>query len=639
MLGRTDSRARALAILVVFALLAGSLGVRLAYWQVVRRDELAAMAIRQSSMSYDIPAKRGSIYDRTGTVVLATTVSRDLLAAYPAELTPNRRAQVAQRLVTLLGLEGDAADELTQRMESDAPYKVLARDLAPEVSDEIRQLSTGDDPALSGLVLEPQPVRVYPQPGGAPATTLAAQALGFVNREGAGQYGIEQYYQDQLAGMPRVVAAQKDAVGNLVPDTSTVIDPGYPGQDLTLTLDAGLQVAVEQELLAAWIADRAKAVSAVVMDPYTGEIYAYGSYPSYDENDYQAIAASDPGRFVDPIVSSVYEPGSVFKMLTSIAALSTGTVTMNTIINDTGKLVLDHGTSHVDDADHRPMGRLRYQDAIAYSRNVVAAKVALKLGNTTRQSAQILYGTWRQLGFGALTGIDLASEVPGLMRDPADHRWAQVDVANGAFGQGVAVTPIQLAQAYAAMVNGGILVQPKMVKAVGGADTSAAYRGRVITDRLSATLRKLMRHVVSSVSFYRTRTLIPGFEVGGKTGTAQIWDSARGKWKVNLFNYSFIGYIGRSRGHPDLVVAVRIEEGTPTVVRLGQLEMPVMSFELFRRIAHDAINTPDLLTDTHPIPAAVLAERAAVAGPSGPDPVPETMSDIAGSSPPTPSDP
>jgi cell division protein FtsI/penicillin-binding protein 2 len=639
MLGRTDSRARALAILVVFALLAGSLGVRLAYWQVVRRDELAAMAIRQSSTSYDIAAKRGSIYDRTGTVVLATTVSRDLLAAYPAELTPNRRAQVAQRLVTLLGLEGDAADELTQRMESDAPYKVLAHDLAPEVSDEIRQLSTGDDPALSGLVLEPQPVRVYPQPGGAPATTLAAQALGFVNREGAGQYGIEQYYQDQLAGMPRVVAAQKDAVGNLVPDTSTVIDPGYPGQDLTLTLDAGLQVAVEQELLAAWIADRAKAVSAVVMDPYTGEIYAYGSYPSYDENDYQTIAVSDPGRFVDPIVSSVYEPGSVFKMLTSIAALSTGTVTMNTIVNDTGKLVLDHGTSHVDDADHRPMGRLRYQDAIAYSRNVVAAKVALKLGNTTHQSAQILYGTWRQLGFGSLTGIDLASEVPGLMRDPADHRWAEVDVANGAFGQGVAVTPIQLAQAYAAMVNGGILVQPRMVKAVGGADTSAAYKGRVITGRLSATLRRLMRHVVSSVSFYRTRTLIPGFEVGGKTGTAQIWDSAKGKWKVNLFNYSFIGYIGRNRGHPDLVVAVRIEEGTPTVVRLGQLEMPVMSFELFRRIAHDAINTPDLLTDTHPIPTAVLAEGAGVAGSPGPDPVPKTMSDIAGSSPPTTSDP
>jgi stage V sporulation protein D (sporulation-specific penicillin-binding protein) len=168
--------------------------VRLAYWQVVRRDELAAMAIRQSSTSYDIPARRGSIYDRTGTVVLATSVSRDLLAAYPRLLTPTRRAEVAQRLVQLLGLEGDAAVTLTERMESDAQYKVLARDLDPDMSTEIRRLSSGDDPALSGLQLEPEPVRVYPQPGGAPDTTLAAQVLGFVNREGQGQYGIEQYY-------------------------------------------------------------------------------------------------------------------------------------------------------------------------------------------------------------------------------------------------------------------------------------------------------------------------------------------------------------------------------------------------------------------------------------------------------------
>jgi stage V sporulation protein D (sporulation-specific penicillin-binding protein) len=624
MLGRTDSRARALVVLLVFVLVAGSLGVRLAYWQVTRRDELAAMAVRQSSMSYEIPSRRGSIYDRTGTVALATTVSRDLLAATPRGLTPERRVEVARELVRLLGLEGDAADSLTSKMVSDAEYKVLARDLDPALSDQIRAELAGDQPKLSGLELVPEPVRVYPQPGGAPDSTLAAHLLGFVNRDGQGQYGVEQYYQDQLAGSPRRVAAQKDASGNPVPDTSTVLDPGYPGQDMTLTIDASLQVAVEQELLATWIADRATRVSAVVMDPYTGEVYAYGSYPSYDENDYQAIATNDPSRFIDPIVSTVYEPGSVFKMLTSIAAFSTGTVTMNTIVNDTGTLMLDHGRSHVDDADHRPMGRLRYQDAIAYSRNVVAAKVALKLGSTTQQSARILYGTWQKLGFGALTGIDTANEVPGLLRDPATRRWAEVDVANGAFGQGVAVTPIQLAQAFSAMVNGGVLVQPRVVKAIGGSDTAAIYRGRVISEDLSKTLRKLMHHVVSSVSFYRTRTLIPGFEVGGKTGTAQIWDAEKGRWKVDKFNYSFIGYIGRQAGHPDLVVAVRIEEGTPTVIRLGQLEMPVMSFELFRRIAHDAINTPDLLTDTHPIPPLAGDDPASA------DAAPMTVEDATG---------
>ncbi len=622
MLGRTDSRARALVILLAFVLAAGTLGVRLAYWQVARRDELAAMAVKQSSTDAVTPATRGSIYDRTGTVVLATSVNRDLLAANPNLLAPKRRAEVAARLVQILGLEGDAAAALTSKMTSEAKYAVLARDLDPAASDEIRRLSSGDHPQLSGLVLDPQPFRVYPQPGGAPGSTLAAQLLGFVNRQGQGQYGVEQYYQDQLAGMPRRVAAHTDAAGNVVPDSSTVLDPGYPGQDITLTIDASLQVAVEQELLAAWIADRAKAVSAVVMDPYTGEIYAYGSYPSYDENDYQAVAASDPSRFLDPIASTVYEPGSVFKMLTSKAALANGTVTMNTVINDTGILHLDKGRSHVDDADHRPMGRMKYKDAIAYSRNVVAAKVALRLGKTTAQSAQILYDTWQQMGFGALTGIDVANEVPGLMHDPAQRRWAQVDVANAAFGQGVAVTPIQLAQAYAAMVNGGTLVQPRVVKAIGNTETAAIYKGRVMSKALSTTLTKLLRHVVSSVAFYRSRTLIPGFDVGGKSGTAQIWDETKHQWKVNLFNYSFIGYIGRQTGHPDLVVAIRIEEGTPTVARLGELEMPVMSFELFRRIAHDAINTPDLLTDTHPVPELLNDESAA------PDPA-SAMSDAA----------
>jgi stage V sporulation protein D (sporulation-specific penicillin-binding protein) len=602
MLGRTDSRTRALLLLVAFVVLAGSLGARLAYWQVVRADELAAKAVKQSSMRYEIPSERGSIYDRTGTVVLATSVSRDLLAANPKLLTPERRAQVASRLVELLGLEGDAADSLTARMTSEKEYVTLARDLEPATSDRIRAMSAGKDPELSGLILEPQQVRLYPQAGGGPSTTLAAHLLGFVNREGAGQYGVEQYYQDDLAGMGSVVAAQRDASGNAVPDTSTVLEKGYAGQNLTLTIDASLQVAVEQELLSAWIADRAKRVSAVVMDPYTGEVFAYASYPSFDANDYQAIATKDPGVFIDPIVSTVYEPGSVFKMVTATAALGDGTVTTKSKIRDTGTLRLDGGRARVDDADHKAMGVMAFEDAVAYSRNVVAAKVALKLRKTLRASSARLFEEWRTLGFGEPSGIDVANEVGGLVRDPNVTPWRQIDLANGAFGQGIAVTPIQLAQAYAAMLNGGVLVQPRVVKAVGDRETSPIAHGRVMSEKLSGTLTKLMNHVITEVDFYRSRTLIPGFEVGGKTGTAQIWDNDRKAWKVNLFNYSFIGYVAREPGRPDLVVAVRIEEGTPTVVRLGHLEMPVMSFELFRRIAHNAINTPDLVPETHAAP-------------------------------------
>ena len=602
MLGRTDSRTRALLLLIVFVVVAGSLGARLAYWQVVRGDELSAMAVKQSSMRYEIPSERGSIYDRTGTVVLATSVSRDLLAANPKLLTPLRRAEVAAKLVELLGLEGEAADKLTARMTSEKEYVALARDLEPLISDRIRAMSAGKNPELSGLILEPQQVRLYPQAGGGPNTTLAAHLLGFVNREGAGQYGVEQYYQDDLAGMKGVVAAQRDASGNAVPDTSTVLEEGYPGQNLTLTIDASLQVAVEQELLSAWIADRAKRVSAVVMDPYTGEVVAYASYPSFDANNYQAIAAEDPGVFVDPIVSTVYEPGSVFKMMTATAALGDGTVTTKSKIRDTGTLRLDSGRARVDDADHKAMGVMTFEDAIAYSRNVVAAKVALKLRKTLKASSLRLFDEWRTLGYGEPSGIDVANEVGGLVRDPNVVPWRQIDLANGAFGQGVAVTPIQLAQAFSAMLNGGVLVQPRVVKSVGDRETSPITRGRVMSEKLSTTLTKLMNHVITEVDFYRTRTLIPGFEVGGKTGTAQIWDNEKKAWKVNLFNYSFIGYVARDPGRPDLVVAVRIEEGTPTVVRRGHLEMPVMSFELFRRIAHNAINTPDLVPDQHAAP-------------------------------------
>ncbi len=602
MLGRTDSRVRALLVLLAFVIVAGSLGVRLAYWQVGRRAELAAMAVRQSSTTYLLPTQRGSIYDRTGTVVLATSVSRDRLAANPKDLTPARRAEVAANLVTLLGLKDEAAANLTALMATERPYVVLAHDLDPAISDQIRALSSGNNPPLSGLILEPEEVRQYPQPGGGPKTTLAAHLLGFVNRQGQGQYGVEQYYQTQLAGKDTLVAAQQDGSGNLIPDTSTVLEQGYPGQDLTLTIDASLQMAVEQELLSAWIADRAKRVSAVVIDPYSGEVYAYASYPSYDANQYQQLANTDPGVFVDPVVSTVYEPGSVFKMLTATAAIGGGFVKPTTVFRDPGRLWLDHGVNHVDDADKMANPPMTFARAIAFSRNVVAAQVALKLGNTTGKAAQRLYQTWTMMGFGSDTGIDVANEVPGILHDPSQTPWQQIDLANGSFGQGMAVTPIQLAMAFGAMLNGGTLVQPRVVKAIGDIDTTPISRGRVMTPQLSATLLKIMKGVISLVPFYRTRTLIPGFEVGGKTGTAQIWDSAKNDWKVNLFNYSFIGYIARKAGHPDLVVAVRIEEGTPTVVRQGHLEMPVMSFELFRRIAHDAITTPYLVPETQVVP-------------------------------------
>jgi len=610
-LGRTDSRRRLLVLLVAFAVIGASLLTRLAYWQVSQRDRLADEAFAQTTMRQETPSRRGDIYDRSGVVVLATTVDRERLAATPAALKMARRREVAAELVDILGLKGDEADTLTERMSSDKKYVVLAHGLDIETADRVRQAVAKK--TVEAVALESEPIRVYPHDGGGPESTLAAHLLGFVNRDGIGQYGVEQFYQDQLAGRPRVVHAQRDVAARPIPDTIVVEDEGAPGEDLRLTIDAGLQLALEQEVLNAWAADEAKSVSAIVMDPYTGEILAEATYPSYDGNDYRAIAATDPGRFIDPVVSSVYEPGSVFKMLTAIAGLETGTVTTKTKIKDVGTLKLDHGRTHVDDADRRGKGWMTFEDAIAYSRNVVAAKVALALGKTTRESSTILYDTWSRLGFGRPTGVDVAGEVQGLVNDPTINPWRQIDLANGAFGQGVAVTPLQLATAYAAMVNGGTLIQPHVVKAVGSVEVDAVPRAQVIDPELSKTLIGMMQHVVTEVPFYRDRTLIKGYDVGGKTGTAQIWDptarGGKGDWKHNLFNYSFVGYIGRTPGVPDLVVSVKINEGTPTIARVGQLEMPVMSFQLFRRIALDAITRPGLLPDRRVSPGTTTATR------------------------------
>ena len=604
MLGRTDSRGRLLFLLLAFVLAAGALVGRLGWWQVARQPDLAEAAHRQIYLRAEVPAQRGTIYDRSGTVILAETVTRDRLVVDAERLDPAQREALIAILADVLGLDEAALGAVRARLALERSYVVVVRDLVPDASDAIRERARAAD--LPGIGFEVESVRAYPQSGGGPETSLAAHLLGFVNREGVGQYGVEQFYQEALAGMPAIVESDRDANGKPVIETQHTVDAGTPGADLSLTLDAGLQLALEQEVMSAWVADRAKSVSAVILDPYTGEVLAEATYPSYDANDYAAIAAADPGRFVDPVVSEVYEPGSVFKMLTVIAGLETGTVTMATEIDDTGTLHLDGGRTKIDDADRRAMGIMTFEDAIAWSRNVVAAKVALGLGPTLGAASATLHEVWLRLGFGSRTGIDLAGEVSGIVNDPESRAWREIDLANGAFGQGVAVTPLQLAAGFSAMVNGGTLVSPHVVRSIDGTPVEVAGRGQVIDPSLSPALTELMHHVVATVPFYRDRTLIPGYSVGGKTGTAQIWDTEIGNWKTGVFNFSFVGYIGRQSGHPDLVIAVRINEGDPNVRRVGQLEMPVMSFELFRRIATDAVSIPGLLPDlpvkTVPVP-------------------------------------
>ena len=595
--GRTDSGRRLLLLLVVFVLGAGALVARLGYWQLVKHDELVDTARGQIYFRGDVPSRRGQIYDRSGTIVLAASVTRDKLVVSTQNLDEAHRAELAEFLTTQLELDAAAGGALAAKLAEPKPYIVVAKDLPPEQSTRIEAAAASA--GITAISFESSSARSYPQAGGGPHTTLAAQLLGFVNRDGDGQYGVEQYYQEVLAGQPRVVEADKDANGAPIRETERTVDPGVPGKDIRLTIDAGLQLAIEQEVMSAGIANGAKSVSAVVMDPRTGEIYAEASWPSYDANRYGAVAAENPSAFIDPVVSHVYEPGSVFKMLTVVAGLEQGTTSMDKVYRDNGRMTLDNGESTITDADNRAMGNLSLADGIAYSRNIVAAKVAFGLAPTTGESSSILHEVWTRLGFGAPTGVDVAGEVRGLVNDPATRRWSQIDLANGSFGQGVAVTQLQLATAYAAMVNGGVLVHPHVVAGVGAEPVVATQDAPVLDPAMSSQLQGLMEHVLKS-PWYELESQVPGYWVGGKTGTAQVWDQEHQRWLFNTYNFSCVGFIGRERGHPDLVVAVKIGEAPPNRNALGQFILPVTSTELFRRVATDAISTPGLLPISEP---------------------------------------
>ena len=600
MLGRTDSKGRLLLLFVALAIVSGAMPMRLAYWQVNQRQQLTPLAAQTQTTHRSVPAHRGTIYDRTGTIVLAQTLDRYRITADLHSISDDERKRDISALIDYLGLASDSQAEAAFRktMAGTGYYVILASNVDADIGKEIADAqATG---ALGAVTLEVTPVRVYPQTGGAPRTSLAAQLIGFVNDAGVGQYGLEQRYDSLLAGKPEQLEIDPNKPG---PGGTHVVDPGQPGEDLRTTIDAGLQLQVEQEVFSTWAADKARTVSAVVMDPKSGALLAEASYPSYDANFYQVVANQNPDLFRDPVISEVYEPGSVFKMLTASASLQTKTTALTTMINDTGVMSLAGG-QEVADADRKAKGWMSYADIVAWSRNVGVSQAAFRLGKTTDAAAAVLYKTWQTYGIGQKTGIDLAGEVnySDQVRDPATSPWRQIDLANASFGQGVAVPPIQIVKAYSEMANGGYEVDPHVADftPVGGTPASAAPAKQVISSSLSTSLVGLMEHVVTAVKSYDQATYIPGYFVGGKTGTAQIWDATldngKGAWIPDVYNYSFYGWIGHDK--PDLTIGVVIYRGLPTKVGQGVLPMSVQSTELFRRVATDAAVTLKISPNT-----------------------------------------
>ena len=507
MLARTDSRARALFLLMVTSLLAGLIGGRLVWWQVLEQPRLAAMALHQLAQNQEIPAERGEIADRSGTL-LATSVQLQSIFATPP--TVEDLDHTSTLLAPVLGL---GKDRLRRILGGDRQWIWLARRVPKEVSDRVRELD------LPGIGMLAETKRVYPLGGVSPGTTLAAQVLGFVNVDGVGQYGVEGQEDQLLAGLPGSITAQEDVAGRQIADSVYELRSPVDGSDLTLTLDAGLQHLLEARMWETYRRNYAKGVTGLVMDVRSGAILALATFPSYDAN---AYGETEPERFVNPAVSAQYEPGSVMKAFTIAAALDAGAITTTDKFLDDNDLRI--GDVRIQNADRYTYpwghGRITPGEVLKLSNNVGAARIGLTLG------PERLYQAFRRFGFGAKTGIELEGEATGVIWDPSGPNGSgELTAAQNSFGQGISITALQLAAGYAAIANGGTLVTPHLIDGWTTPDgthheVEREPGERIMRHETADTVLGLLTDAVDDG--IAQPASIPGYAIAGKTGTAQI---------------------------------------------------------------------------------------------------------------------
>jgi cell division protein FtsI/penicillin-binding protein 2 len=507
LLARTDSRARALILLLVAAIVATGIGTRLAWWQIVERDPLTAIALHQLARHEQIPAERGEITDASG-VLLATSVELQSIFATPPSVEDPESA--AALLAPALSMD---VDDLRARLTSEDPWVWLQRRVDPTVSERVRNMD------LPGIGMLPETKRVYPVQGISPRTTLAAQVIGFVNVDGVGQYGIESAEDDLLAGLPGSVAAQEDVIGRQIADSVDELRQPVDGSDVQLTIDAGLQHLLEVALWSTYRRNSAEGVTGVVMDVTSGAVLALATFPSYDANRYGTL---DPEVFSNPAVARQYEPGSVMKAFTVSAALDAGAITLTDRFKDNNNLRI--GDVRIQNADRYTSpyghGRITAGDVLKLSNNVGAAKIGLALGR------ERLYQAFRRFGFGVPTGIEISGEASGVVWNPdGPNGSGDLTAAQNAFGQGLSVTAMQLVAGYAAIGNGGELVTPHVV--AGWTTPDGTYHQaqpptprRIMREETADTVLRLLTDAVDEG--IAQPASIPGYSVAGKTGTAQI---------------------------------------------------------------------------------------------------------------------
>jgi cell division protein FtsI (penicillin-binding protein 3) len=525
---------------------------RTVYLGVLRGGTLRRAA-SDEQLSYEtVSAPRGTIMDRNGVDLAVSEPAQDI-SADPYLIADPLRA--ARRLAPLLG---ESQSSVLTKLSERRGFVYLARALPAKAAEEVLALK------LAGVTGTPVMRRVYPR------GTLAAQVLGVVGSEGGGLAGLE-YSRNALldgrAGQRRVIS---DAIGQPV----AISEPHQesPGKSLTLTLDTNIQQRAEDVLGAVARVFAPKDATAIVMDPRTGAILALANWPQVNVNDpslYSPQAMSE--ALEDRAVGLDYEPGSTFKVVAVSAALEAGLITPSTPFNIPDQIQVAERTIH-DDTEH-PEETLTTAQILARSSNVGAIKVGALEGAPR-------FNEWvHRFGFGEPTGVDLPGEERGATLPL--NKYSGSSMGNLPIGQGELVTPMQMATAYAAIANGGILRPPHVVQAVGGRAQPQPAGHRVISSKTAAELRDMLKGVLGPEGT-ASEVSIPGYELAGKTGTASKVDAATGEYSKSAYVASFIGFAPAD--DPQLLCAVVVNEPSSGSIFGGTVAAPafaqIMSFAL-----------------------------------------------------------
>ncbi len=597
-----SQQARRVRIIVRVALAWAALIVlRLVHLQVFSHDELLQQAQQQQEREQEVKVPRGTIRDRMGKT-LAKSVAVDSVCVNPMRIPD---ADVAARMIAgVLNIDAAALrDRIAGAARSHRGFIWVARSITPEQSDRLHSLN------LEWIEFRTSSRRDYP------SGQLASHVVGSVDFEERGNSGIEQALNEDLQGESGQVRFTTD-VKQRAYDSETETKP-VPATDVTLTIDSRIQFIGERELAAAAQRGHAKSGSLIAMNARTGEILALANWPTFDPNR-PPVAGDNPAGRNNIAVTTPYEPGSVFKVMTLSAALESTSLRPTSMINCGGG-VLRLGSRVIHEAKHG-YGALSMADVLAKSSNIGAIQIAMRTGQEN------LYNYVRRFGFGHETGIALPSESPGRLRKV--QRWGKTSFASVAMGHEISVTAIQLAQACSIIANGGVLIRPRIVLKRQRPGEPAEFEPaakpvRVIRPETAITMRQMMEGVVLHGTGKSAR--LKGYTSGGKTGTAQIYDEATRTYSHH-YNGSFIGFAPVA--NPAIVIVVTLNGTSGGTAGYGG----VVAGPVFREVATAALRIldvpKDLPEDSGEIDnAPVDVNDLSIAG-LGPDPGSELVSSI-----------